>query len=178
MQSCTEEEREKLVSVTMNFMTSANLNPYCGSVPVERIQNVVRENYQQLYAKVVGSTKNSWGKFIGKPPPHLQSHGSRPNPVPHLCHTCAAADPLGGESDFRPPFHLRWRWDSGRSSGFANDRLRDCGSSPFLHACGPSVNCPLCACPMAHWAWRRSAVRKLSFPGRLGCSVRLGPYLR
>jgi len=40
-----------------------------GSVPVEKIQNILRCQHRDLYDKVVGSKHRSWNKFTRRPPP-------------------------------------------------------------------------------------------------------------
>jgi len=60
------EFEEDLTSVTIQFLEEPSINPYKGSVPVERIQNVVRTKCPDLYSKVVGRSHGSWKKYVEK----------------------------------------------------------------------------------------------------------------
>eukprot|EP00668_Euglena_longa_P036697 GGOE01047179.1.p1 GENE.GGOE01047179.1~~GGOE01047179.1.p1 ORF type:complete len:194 (-),score=53.28 GGOE01047179.1:151-732(-) len=60
------ESEEALTALTIQFLEDAAINPYKGSVPVERIQNVVRTKCPDLYSKVVGCSHGSWKKYVEK----------------------------------------------------------------------------------------------------------------
>ena len=57
---------DDLTESTIHFLEDSTINPYCGSVPVERIQNVVRTKVPDLYSKVVGTRHGSWKKYVEK----------------------------------------------------------------------------------------------------------------
>jgi hypothetical protein len=54
----------KLIEIVVGLLEDQTMNPYKGSVPVERIQNVVRSQYNHLYNLIVGSRHNSWKRFL------------------------------------------------------------------------------------------------------------------
>jgi hypothetical protein len=59
-------KEQELTSIIVQCMESAEINPYRSSVPVERIQNIARAEFADLYAMVVGTRHNSWRNFIQK----------------------------------------------------------------------------------------------------------------
>jgi hypothetical protein len=54
----------RLIGLVVGLLEDANMNPYKGSVPVERIQNVIRAQHGPLYTLIVGSRHNSWKRFL------------------------------------------------------------------------------------------------------------------
>jgi len=56
------------MEATVLFLKDESINPYRGSVPVERIQNVVRSKHTDLYNIVVGSRHNSWRRYVERHP--------------------------------------------------------------------------------------------------------------
>lgn len=55
---------EKLTTLTQTYLDSKDVNPYKGSVPMERIQNAMRSKHPDLYHTVVGTWHNSWRRYI------------------------------------------------------------------------------------------------------------------
>jgi hypothetical protein len=58
----------QLADATTALMQSDSINPFWGSVPVERIQNAARAKHAELYNAVVGSRHNSWRRFVERHP--------------------------------------------------------------------------------------------------------------
>jgi len=58
----------ELTDTTVLYLKDESINPYRGSVPVERIQNVVRSKHADLYNTVVGTRHNSWRRYVERHP--------------------------------------------------------------------------------------------------------------
>eukprot|EP00667_Euglena_gracilis_P002328 EG_transcript_2328 len=58
------QNETRLIEIVVGLLEDNAMNPYKGSVPVERIQNVVRSQHNQLYNLIVGSRHNSWKRFL------------------------------------------------------------------------------------------------------------------
>jgi hypothetical protein len=48
----------------VKHLQTPEINPFRGSVPIERLQNVLRTYYPDLYNTVVGTKHNSWRRFV------------------------------------------------------------------------------------------------------------------
>ena len=59
-----QKMEQELIHITVGILTDPLLNPYQGSIPVERTQNICRSKYPLLYDLVVGSRHNSWRRFL------------------------------------------------------------------------------------------------------------------
>eukprot|EP00668_Euglena_longa_P006864 GGOE01008201.1.p1 GENE.GGOE01008201.1~~GGOE01008201.1.p1 ORF type:complete len:897 (-),score=110.54 GGOE01008201.1:631-3066(-) len=58
----------QLTETTIIYLEDETINPFRGSVPVERIQNVVRSKHADLYNTVVGTRHNSWRRYVERHP--------------------------------------------------------------------------------------------------------------
>uniref|UniRef100_A0A7S1HY81 Uncharacterized protein n=1 Tax=Eutreptiella gymnastica TaxID=73025 RepID=A0A7S1HY81_9EUGL len=65
-QGYMNEAEQELCNHAIHYLSDGNINPYRGSVAVEKIQNVLRSNHRDLYQKVVGTGHRSWNAFINK----------------------------------------------------------------------------------------------------------------
>lgn len=65
-QTFMDEFEDDLKSITIGYLMDPEINRYKGSVPVEKIQNILRCQHRDLYDKVVGSKHRSWNKFVEK----------------------------------------------------------------------------------------------------------------
>ena len=62
----TADADELAIKLIVSFMNDTNINPYLGSVPSERIQNIFRNRHGRLYEVVVRSRNSTWPKYIQK----------------------------------------------------------------------------------------------------------------
>eukprot|EP00667_Euglena_gracilis_P002686 EG_transcript_2691 len=62
------EFEAQLTETTILYLQDETINPFRGSVPVERIQNVVRSKHADLYNTVVGTRHNSWRRYVERHP--------------------------------------------------------------------------------------------------------------
>lgn len=53
-----------MTQLIVEFLLDTTINPYQGSVPVERIQNLFRSRYPGPYDEVVGNKHSAWKRFI------------------------------------------------------------------------------------------------------------------
>eukprot|EP00667_Euglena_gracilis_P011264 EG_transcript_11497 len=65
-QTFMDEFEQDLKDITIAYLLDRDINRYQGSVPVEKIQNILRCQHRDLYDKVVGSKHRSWNKFVEK----------------------------------------------------------------------------------------------------------------
>ena len=62
--SWTKEAEQRGREIIVGFLSDPNINPYKGSVPVERIQNIFRGKHADLYEAVVGNKHSAWRRYI------------------------------------------------------------------------------------------------------------------
>ena len=60
----TPEAEKQVTDIIVGYLHNPNINPFKGSVPVERIQNIFRGRYASLYEQVVGSKHSAWKRYI------------------------------------------------------------------------------------------------------------------
>jgi len=60
----TPEREAQATQIIVDYLTDPCTNPYQGSVPVERIQNIFRGRYGELYDTVVGNKHSAWKRYI------------------------------------------------------------------------------------------------------------------
>jgi len=65
-QTFMDEYETQLKDITVGYLMDKEINRFHGSVPVEKIQNILRCQHRDLYDKVVGSKHRSWNKFVEK----------------------------------------------------------------------------------------------------------------
>ena len=58
------DSENELTAIAIQHLEDPTVNPYRGSVPVERIQNAVRMKVPELYRIVIGSRHGSWKKYV------------------------------------------------------------------------------------------------------------------
>eukprot|EP00667_Euglena_gracilis_P000707 EG_transcript_707 len=58
------EKEQQATKLIEEYLQDPTINPYQGSVPVERIQNLFRSRHSALYEEVVGSKHSAWKRFI------------------------------------------------------------------------------------------------------------------
>jgi hypothetical protein len=58
------EVEQRATQIIAGYLLDASINPYQGSVPVERIQNLFRSRNPELYDQVVGSKHSAWKRYI------------------------------------------------------------------------------------------------------------------
>lgn len=58
------EIEQRATQIIAGYLLDASINPYQGSVPVERIQNLFRSRNPELYDQVVGSKHSAWKRYI------------------------------------------------------------------------------------------------------------------
>lgn len=63
-QGHSPEAEAYATEVIAKYLNDSAINPYKGSVPVERIQNIFRGRHAELYDAVVGSKHSAWKRYI------------------------------------------------------------------------------------------------------------------
>eukprot|EP00667_Euglena_gracilis_P021126 EG_transcript_23051 len=59
---------DQIVDAIVSILNDPKHNAYQASVPIERVQNVCRSRFPQLYEEVVGMKHNSWRHFLERHP--------------------------------------------------------------------------------------------------------------